>query len=115
MQIQENIPLRQYNTFRINALARHFGVITSAEDLKVIPFNSLHIFHPSLLLGDRKNESRPAEAWMQKIFKAIAILLPAKYKPVYARDVAAAMIAAIKKNKTGIRVYEYKQMMRLIR
>ncbi|HSB93648.1 MAG TPA: UDP-N-acetylmuramate dehydrogenase [Flavitalea sp.] len=33
MQIQENIPLRQYNTFRIEAIARHFAVIESVEDL----------------------------------------------------------------------------------
>ena len=84
------------------------------EDLKVIPFNSIHIFRPSLLLGDRV-ESRPLEVFGKKIFKAIAFLLPGKYKPVYAKDVAAAMIAAVKKNKTGIRIYEFKQMMRLIR
>jgi UDP-N-acetylmuramate dehydrogenase len=33
MQIQENIPLRQYNTFGIQAVARHFAVITSVEDI----------------------------------------------------------------------------------
>jgi len=36
MQIQENIPLRQYNTFRIEALARHFAIITSSEQLETI-------------------------------------------------------------------------------
>ncbi|HSB93647.1 MAG TPA: NAD(P)H-binding protein, partial [Flavitalea sp.] len=89
-----------------NANSRNFYLRLKGkieEDLKAIPFNSIHIFRPSLLLGDRKNESRPAEAWMQKIFKGIAILLPDKYKPVYATDVAAAMIAAAKKNKTGVR------------
>jgi len=36
MQIQENIPLRQYNTFRIEALARQFAIITSVEQLETI-------------------------------------------------------------------------------
>jgi UDP-N-acetylmuramate dehydrogenase len=33
MQIQENIPLRQYNTFGIQAIARHFAVISSVQDI----------------------------------------------------------------------------------
>jgi UDP-N-acetylmuramate dehydrogenase len=41
MQIQENIPLRQYNTFRIEALARHFAIITSAEQLDTINRGSI--------------------------------------------------------------------------
>jgi|SRR6478735_6562533 len=84
------------------------------EDLKAIQFNSIHIFRPSVLLGDRK-ESRPTEVWIKKISRAISFLLPSKYKPIQAKDVAAAMIAAVKKNKNGIRIYEFKQMMRLIR
>src|SRR6478736_6244240 len=36
------------------------------EDLKTIQFNSIHIFRPSVLLGDRK-ESRPTEVWIKKI------------------------------------------------
>ena len=52
MQIQENIPLRQYNTFRINALARHFGVITSAEDLREVS-NLRH--NQLLILGGGSN------------------------------------------------------------
>jgi uncharacterized protein YbjT (DUF2867 family) len=100
-----------------NANSRNFYLRLKGkieEDLKAIPFNSIHIFRPSVLLGDRI-ESRPAEVWIKKITKAISLFLPGKYKPVYARDVAAAMIAAVKKYKTGIRVYEFKQMMRLIR
>jgi len=84
------------------------------EDLKTIQFNSIHIFRPSVLLGDR-TESRPTEVWIKKISKAISFFIPSKYKPIQARDVATAMIAAVKKNKNGIRIYEFKQMMRLIR
>jgi UDP-N-acetylmuramate dehydrogenase len=34
MQIQENISLRQYNTFGIEAMARYFAVFTSKEELR---------------------------------------------------------------------------------
>lgn len=34
MQIQENIPLQQYNTFHIAATARRFAQVASAEDLR---------------------------------------------------------------------------------
>jgi UDP-N-acetylmuramate dehydrogenase len=52
MQIQENIPLRQYNTFGIAALARHFAVIESAEDLKEA--SKLH-YNQLLILGGGSN------------------------------------------------------------
>jgi len=35
MQIQENIALRQYNTFGIEAMARKFGIVRSIEDLPI--------------------------------------------------------------------------------
>ena len=52
MQIQENIPLRQYNTFGIQAVARHFAVITAAEDIQEVgrlQYNQL------LILGGGSN------------------------------------------------------------
>jgi UDP-N-acetylmuramate dehydrogenase len=52
MQIQENISLRQYNTFGIEALARHFAVITSVEDIEEasgLQYNQL------LILGGGSN------------------------------------------------------------
>src|SRR4051794_28245025 len=36
MQIQENIPLRQYNTFQIESIARYFAAITSVDEIETI-------------------------------------------------------------------------------
>lgn len=56
---------------------------------------SVYILRPSLLIGNRK-EFRAGEklaTWLMPLF---SFLLPAKYKPVKASDVARAMITAIK-------------------
>jgi len=66
-------------------------------------------FRPSMLLGDRK-ESRPMEKIMQAVSKGISFLLPSKYKPIEARDVAAAMIQASKTHERGFHVYHYTEM-----
>jgi UDP-N-acetylmuramate dehydrogenase len=52
MQIQENIPLRQYNTFQIQATARYFATLTSADDLKSI---STDRYNQLLILGGGSN------------------------------------------------------------
>lgn len=83
------------------------------EEIKNFSFSSVHIFRPSILLGPRE-ESRPAEQLFKKISSAVSFLLPARYKPIQARDVASSMINAVKKYKSGVRIYEWKQMMRLI-
>lgn len=36
MQLQENVSLLPYNTFHINAIARHFGIFSSVDDLQEI-------------------------------------------------------------------------------
>jgi len=53
------------------------------------------------------------EKFMQKIFPAISILLPAKYKPVEAEDVAKAMLAASFTNNTGTALHTYNDIISL--
>lgn len=76
------------------------------EAVKASGVESIHIMRPSVLLGNR-NESRPMEKISQKIMSALSFLIPSKYKPISATDVARAMIAAAAKNETGFFVYEY--------
>jgi UDP-N-acetylmuramate dehydrogenase len=52
MQIQENIPLRQYNTFRIESTARYFASITSVDELAQINTN---LYNQFLILGGGSN------------------------------------------------------------
>lgn len=79
------------------------------DKVKGMGIPSLSIFRPSLLLGDRK-ESRPAERIAQALMRLYSFLLPSRYKPIAAQDVARAMIAASKRDAPGCHVYHYKEM-----
>lgn len=77
------------------------------EAVKKLPFWSIHIFQPSLLLRDR-NENRWGEKWANKLGKVIDSAtggLLTKYKPVEAEVVAQAMINAAQRLDEGIHVY----------
>jgi uncharacterized protein YbjT (DUF2867 family) len=63
------------------------------EVIKALPFRGIFIYHPSLLLGPRK-EFRFGEKmgeWLMKLFGPLMIGKLKKYKPVHASQVAAAM------------------------
>ena len=75
--------------------------------------DSIHIMRPSILLGERK-ESRPGEKIGKAFMLATSFLWPLRYKPIHARDVAKAMLAAAKQEKKGIFVYEYPDMKKLL-
>ena len=67
------------------------------DALAKLPLASLHIFRPSLLLGDR-DESRPGEAIASVVSRATKGLLVGrlrKYRPIEADQVARAMVAAM--------------------
>jgi uncharacterized protein YbjT (DUF2867 family) len=75
---------------------------------------STYIMRPSMLLGKR-NEFRFGERITIPLIKKISFLLPSKYKPIEARDVAKAMLAAAKKHRKGLFICEHKRMKRLAR
>lgn len=77
------------------------------EAVKQLPFWAVHLFQPSVLLGER-NENRWGEQWAAKIGKRIDALtggLLSKYRPVEADVVAAAMVEVAQHFKPGIHVY----------
>lgn len=84
------------------------------EHLKKMHFESLHIFQPSLLLGDRK-ERRLGEDIGKFIFPAISRFFFgkwSKYKSIEGRQVANAMIGKAKENQRGIHTWHYNQMIK---
>jgi uncharacterized protein YbjT (DUF2867 family) len=86
------------------------------EDIMYFPYKTIHIFRPSMLLGKRE-EFRLGETIAKPVSQAVSFLLMgtlSKYKPIYANSVARAMIAATKKQKNGVEVYEYDEMKRLL-
>jgi uncharacterized protein YbjT (DUF2867 family) len=82
------------------------------DAVKEAGLKSLHIMRPSMLLGERK-ESRLGEKIGQGVMTAISFLLPSKYKPIHAKEVAKAMLAAAKENKEGVFVYKYNEIREL--
>ncbi|MFL5744486.1 MAG: NAD(P)H-binding protein [Niastella sp.] len=86
------------------------------EDITALPFESIHIFRPSLLLGKRE-EFRLGERMGGVVIKAVSFLLIGawrKYKPIQAADVAKSMVAAANREIAGVHMYEYDEMKALI-
>ena len=76
--------------------------------LKAMNFQSLHIFRPSFLLGERA-DARVGERLGIKVFSALAPLMigPArKVRPVEAKAVARGMVLAANGDALGVKVIE---------
>ena len=85
------------------------------EALKKLSYPSMHIFQPSLLMGERK-EFRITEKIAQTVFPVIATMFLGaltKYKPIHATAVAAAMAQCAKSAIPGFHVYTYQNMRQL--
>jgi uncharacterized protein YbjT (DUF2867 family) len=81
-------------------------------DLSGLPFTGLHIFRPSLLLGER-NESRPAEWLSQKLLSPFRFLFSGplhKYRPILAQELARAIVHAAEAPGTGTVIHEGKKL-----
>lgn len=86
------------------------------EDVTALPFESIHIFRPSILLGKRE-EFRLGENIGKEVMKAISFVFVGawrKYKPIPAADVAKAMVAAANREIAGVHMYEYDEMQNLL-
>src|SRR5215467_9029026 len=98
-----------------NSKSRNFYLKLKGEVediIKKVGLESTYIMRPSMLLGKR-NEFRFGERITIPLIKNISFLLPSKYKPIEARDVAKAMLAVSKKHENGFFICEYKRMKRL--
>ena len=84
------------------------------EAVKATCIRSIHIMRPSVLLGERK-ELRPGEKLATWLMPALSFLLPQKFRPVHAKDVAEAMVAAAKKNEQGFFIHDYNGIKQLLK
>lgn len=104
------------NTQSKNYYLRAKGELEKA--LEKIPFESLHIFRPSLLVGDRE-EIRWKEDLMRVLMTAFAPFIPARYKGIQSRTVAKFMqeiaVNASEKKEKPVVVYESNTIHRLAR
>ncbi len=71
------------------------------DALRTLGFRSVTIVRPSLLMGDRQ-EFRMGE----QIAKRFAWAVPGKYRPVHARDVAAALVRSAREDVPGLHIIE---------
>ncbi len=77
------------------------------QHVKEQPFSTVHIFRPSLLLGERQ-EHRTGEELASKIMKPLSGLMIGpleKYKPIEAEAVAKAMLYAASQDQRGIHIH----------
>jgi uncharacterized protein YbjT (DUF2867 family) len=99
--------------------ARHFLLVSSAgadprsrifysrvkgeteEAVGALPFESVTILRPSLLLGKRRERR-----WAEEIAKRLGFLAPPRFRPVAATAVATALVRAAKEDLPGRRTLE---------
>ncbi|AJY76742.1 NAD-dependent epimerase/dehydratase family protein [Paenibacillus beijingensis] len=77
------------------------------ESIKKLRLPALHIFRPSLLLGERQ-QFRLGEKLMIKAARVLNLFMVGKLRPyraIEAKKVALAMAAIAKSNKSGAHVY----------
>jgi uncharacterized protein YbjT (DUF2867 family) len=70
-----------------------------------VGFESIHIFRPSLLLGNRR-EHRSGEDAARLFYTFFGFLIPKKYKAIESQKVAGAMIHFASQNKSGNFIHE---------
>jgi xylulose-5-phosphate/fructose-6-phosphate phosphoketolase len=96
-----------YTNIIVSDKQKHLQYLSMEEAVKQLPFWAVHIFQPSVLLGER-NENRWGEAIAGKLGKLIDAAtggLLKKYRPVEADVVARAMVSAAQRLEPGIHVY----------
>jgi uncharacterized protein YbjT (DUF2867 family) len=87
-----------------NFYLRLKGEVEQAIEKMPIPY--VGIFQPSLLLGNR-NEFRLGERISQLIMPVFSFVIPSKYKPIAAKQVAKAMIREAIQDQKGVHRYTY--------
>lgn len=84
--------------------------------IAAIPFESVEIFRPSLLLGKR-NEYRFGEKIARAISEVFSFTfygILRKYHPIDAKNVAAAMVKQSKINDPGVHYFDFEEIMDLV-
>jgi len=75
------------------------------EAIREVPFTTIHIFRPSLLLGPRE-EKRSGENTAKFFYRIFGFLIPRKYKAIQSVKVARAMLAEASREQPGQFVHQ---------
>ena len=77
-----------------------------------VNLKSVSILRPSLLLGKR-SEKRFGERIAQMVMPKISFLMPSKYRPISAEDVAKAMVQLSVTEGKAVKTYHYREIVDL--
>jgi uncharacterized protein YbjT (DUF2867 family) len=86
------------------------------RDITALNYEHTHIFQPSMLLGNRK-ENRPLEKLFINIFRIISPIFIGKsnkYRGIEGMDVAKAMIKASRDLSVKVKTYHWQEMQSLM-
>jgi uncharacterized protein YbjT (DUF2867 family) len=84
------------------------------EAVRNIPWRSVSIFRPSLIVGERRVVRFKEEA-SRRLAGLFAFVIPQKYRPVHASDIATAILRVAIENRAGVRVIESDEITRIAR
>lgn len=85
------------------------------RELERLPFEALHLFRPSFLLG-RRDEQRSCETLAMRLARGFETMMLGdwrKYRPMAAGVLAASMAAAGERGAPGHHVHHYDQIIKL--
>ncbi len=85
------------------------------QAVSALGFEALHIFRPSVLMGQRAEE-RSGERFAAGAFRAFEFLMRgplSKYRPMPAGVLSASMAAAGERGESGKHIHDYQDIMRL--
>jgi uncharacterized protein YbjT (DUF2867 family) len=87
------------------------------REVSALGFERVVLARPSLLLGDRARlgqRPRAGEAWATRLLAPLSSLIPARFRPVAAADVARALVDTLRDDDThtGVTTIESRDMHR---
>ncbi len=92
------------STWAPSALFKYKGRLE--KELKKLSLKGLHIFHPSLIVGNRQTH-RPDEEAIFQLFKKITFILRPlrKWLYIHGRYIAFSMVHIAKQGENGVNIY----------
>lgn len=80
------------------------------EKVRSVGFQAVHVFRPSVLLGDRKQKRTGERIW-QAIMTSLSVVIPKKYRAVEGKAVAKSMLESAKQNSTGFFIHTNEEIL----
>jgi uncharacterized protein YbjT (DUF2867 family) len=95
----------------VNSSAAYLQLKGEVEEVvSALPFQAVHLFRPSFILGEKdRQERRPMEALLEKVLKPASFLFAGPlraYRPILGTTIAHGMIQAANSGLRGVHIWE---------